>query len=176
MRLFEQFVMLSPDRCFNMGAFMGVWHLWRRLLRTNILLWIYRIFKYGKMFVLRRHIVTKVCLLAGLCLLLGCEPKKSFNFQIHAPQKIVLKKDHARIFFLKLQNLSDGVLEIDNVTTSCRCITLSKEKIAIAPRETDSIQMKLFASTPGNNIESVIFVNNGLKKFKTTKIEYEVID
>jgi hypothetical protein len=118
--------------------------------------------------------LIKAIPLYSLFLISSCSSSNRFEFKIEYPQGIKVNKDSTSTFYLKVINLNNNYLSFTNIKTSCQCVVLSKKKLVIEPKAIDSIKIKLFGSSYGENTQNVIFSNDTLKKFRLINIRYEV--
>jgi hypothetical protein len=125
------------------------------------------------MFVLISKITKATIVICSLLFLSSCSTKE-FEFDIKYPKNIQVKKDSTLIFYVKIINSNNKKLLFTNIKTSCQCVILSKRELLIKPKEVDSIKIKLFGSTLGKSVESLILTNENLKKFRNIRLEYEV--
>ena len=119
-------------------------------------------------------ILKNISILTIILVFGGCtKPKVGFDFTI-VSEHLTLKLNQTKRFHVQLYNNSDSIVKIDRIKTSCQCLTPSDTQLSIQPHGDATIDLFIHPARIGEQIETIVFINNALKRFKLHDVEYIV--
>lgn len=111
-----------------------------------------------------------------LIFFVGCKEKKP---ELYFPSSEILLGDlkfgsDEKITF-QVENTGGGLLKIQNVNSSCKCIAINFSKKDIGTNEKATISMVYKADEIGQHAENIVIISNDPKTYKIIEIKANVV-